>query len=219
MDNAIKSATMASDVFDKLKKDLICGEFPSGEKLCILTLKETYGIGSSPLREALNRLAAYGFLEQLNHRGFRVPKLSLCELNDITELRMEMESMALERSFSNIDSNWEAELIAVHHKLQSLENDSFSPSEPWETVHGNFHKILFSACGSPWLLQFINQLHDQFDRYRRVYSIDNHIRKELNSHHQELLALALGKDIKSLLVLNREHVFLSFKSIESGFMK
>ena len=112
------AGTASSRVFDHLRKDLVGGRFVAGEKLAINALKERYQVGLSPLREALNRLAAYGLLVQENQRGFRVPKLSRDELDDIAQMRLEMEGMALERAIANGDSLWEADLLAAAHRLK-----------------------------------------------------------------------------------------------------
>ncbi|WP_339935048.1 GntR family transcriptional regulator [Vreelandella glaciei] len=212
-----EGTTAASEAFYKLKKDLIGGKFPSGEKITITTLKDTYDVGLSPLREALSRLAAHGLLEQINQRGFRVPEVSLCQLKDITKLRIEIEEMALQRSFDQADIHWEANLIAVYHKLKSLDRDSLYMSELWEDIHVQFHKSLLSSCSSPWLIKFVDQLHDQFDRYRRFAPVDEGVRKKLNEHHEQLLNMALERDISSALLLNKEHIMLSYRTIRRVF--
>ena len=91
----LSSTKASSSIYDLLRRDLVGGRFKAGEKLAINTLKEQYQVGLSPLREALNKLAAYGLLIQENQRGFRVPKLSREELDDIARLRTELEGMAL----------------------------------------------------------------------------------------------------------------------------
>jgi GntR family carbon starvation induced transcriptional regulator len=39
----------------------------------------------------------------------------------------------------------------------------------WETAYRAFHSELISACGMPLLRQFCATLHDQSDRYRRIF--------------------------------------------------
>lgn len=201
-------ATAASRVFDALKQDLIRGRFAAGEKLAIGSLKTRYQVGLSPLREALNRLAAYGLLEQVNQRGFRVPPLRLDELDDIADLRSQLECMALTQAFQNGDAEWESLLLAAHHRLRRADERP-QEVEEWEQAHLRFHRTLLAPCGSPWLLRFIEQLHDQFDRYRRLAPPNPEVREVLDRQHGELVQLAMERRIQQARALLDEHIGLS----------
>ncbi|ABE59095.1 GntR family transcriptional regulator [Chromohalobacter israelensis] len=203
-----ESATAASTVFESLRRDLINGRFAAGEKLAINTLKAHYRVGLSPLREALNRLAAYGLLQQENQRGFRVPGVSRAELDDIAGMRRELEGMALTRAMQHGDAQWESELLAAAHRLKRADEQP-TPLEEWELLHTRFHRTLVAPCGSPWLLRFIEQLHDQFDRYRRMAPAVPGVRAELDAQHQELVSLALARDIEGARALLQSHIRIS----------
>nr|WP_300309131.1 FCD domain-containing protein [Halomonas sp.] len=203
------SETAASQVFDELKRDLIRGRFAAGEKLAISALKAQYAVGLSPLREALNRLAAYGLLEQHNQRGFRVPPLSAEELEDIARLRVQLECMALTQAFQEGDAEWESQLLAAQHRLLRADK-SPEQLEKWEQAHLQFHRTLLAPCGSHWLLRFIEQLHDQFDRYRRLAPGNPAIRARLDAQHGELVQLALERRIQDARWLLEEHIRLSW---------
>lgn len=202
------TATASTRVFNALKKDLIRGRFAAGEKLAISALKAHYKVGLSPLREALNRLAAYGLLEQENQRGFRVPAMRLEELDDISNLRSQLECMALTQAFQNGDSEWESLLLAAHHRLKRADEQPQQVDE-WELAHLRFHRALLAPCGSVWLLRFIEQLHDQFDRYRRLAPPNPKIRRILDVQHGEMLELALSRDVITAGSLLKKHIYLS----------
>lgn len=207
--------TAASQVFDALKRDLIRGRFDAGEKLAISDLKQHYAVGLSPLREALNRLAAYGLLEQHNQRGFRVPPLSSEELEDIARLRMQLECMALSQAFEAGDAEWESQLLAAQHRLTKAEEES-QDLEQWERAHLQFHRTLLAPCGSRWLLRFIGQLHDQFDRYRRLAPGNPAIRSGLDAQHGELVQLALERRIQDARWLLEAHIRVSWEVAEQA---
>ncbi|MFB9867020.1 GntR family transcriptional regulator [Vreelandella sulfidaeris] len=212
MNNSLPTpvGTASSRVFDHLRKDLVGGRFVAGEKLAINALKEQYQVGLSPLREALNKLAAYGLLIQENQRGFRVPRLSRDELDDITQMRLEMEGMALERAIEHGDSLWEADLLAAAHRLKRITINVDNVDE-WEHLHTQFHRTLVAPCGSVWLLRFIEQLHDQFDRYRRLGPKMPTIRQELDEQHHQLVELALQRDAKVARELMDDHIRKSYE--------
>ncbi|SDM07319.1 transcriptional regulator, GntR family [Franzmannia pantelleriensis] len=205
-----ESATTASRVFDAMRHDLVNGRFAAGEKVAINGLKEQYQVGLSPLREALNRLAAYGLLVQENQRGFRVPRLDRHELDDVAGMRRELEGMALERAILKGDAEWESELLAAAHRLKRAD---LSPTQvdEWERLHARFHSTLVAPCGSVWLLRFIDQLHDQFDRYRRMAPGVPAVRKILDEQHGQLVELALERDVKAARALLEDHIDRSYE--------
>lgn len=207
--------TTSGRIYDTLRQDLVNGRFQAGEKVAISALKEHYGVGLSPLREALNRLAAYGLLEQENQRGFRVPRLERRELDDIAEMRRELEGMALERAIRFGDAEWESELLAAAHRLKRADMVPEEVDE-WERLHTRFHRTLVAPCGSVWLLRFIEQLHDQFDRYRRMAPEAPEVRRVLDAQHGELVTLALERDIKAARALMDDHVRRSYEVALNG---
>ncbi|WFF41970.1 FCD domain-containing protein [Salinicola endophyticus] len=212
---ALDATTAASQVYAALKRDLIRGRFVAGEKLAINHLKETYAVGLSPLREALNRLAAYGLLAQENQRGFRVPALKRRELDDIAGLRQQFEVQALEAALRQGDAQWEAELLAAFHRLKRADEQP-DALEHWEQMHLQFHRRLLEPCGSAWLLRFIEQLHDQFDRYRRMAPAHQDIRAQLDVQHAELVELALARGIAAARELIHAHIQLSYDVAKSA---
>lgn len=202
--------THASRVFERLRQDIVNGRIKAGEKVAINALKARYEVGLSPLREALNKLAAYGLLIQENQRGFRVPGLDRAELDDIVEMRRRLECMALEQAMRLGDAEWESALLAAAHRLRRADADGDSV-EQWEALHLHFHRTLVAPCGSPWLLRFIEQLHDQFDRYRRRAPDNPTIREVLDAQHDELVELALRRETRAASLCLENHILLSYQ--------
>ncbi|MCG6658407.1 FCD domain-containing protein [Halomonas campisalis] len=208
--------TTSSRVYDILRQDLLNGRFEAGEKLAISALKDHYGVGLSPLREALNRLAAYGLLIQENQRGFRVPTMAREELEDIAGMRRELEGMALEWAIGRGDAEWESELLAAAHRLKRTDLAAGQVDE-WEQLHARFHRTLVAPCGSVWLLRFIEQLHDQFDRYRRLAPEAPDVRRILDAQHEELVELALKRNTRAARAVMEDHVQRSYEVALQGF--
>lgn len=208
--NTVKkvSGSISESVFKALREDLLNGQFQADEKLAIGSLRANYQVGLSPLREALSRLAAIGLLEQETQRGFRVPKLTLEELQDIVELRVQLEGLAISRALRYGDSNWESEVLAAGHRLKSTEKEGV-PLADWEKLHTQFHAVLLSSCQSVWMLKFIRQLHEQFDRYRRKAPRNTAVRGTLDTQHDKLVTLALARNEAGIRQLLEDHVRLS----------
>lgn len=155
--------------FRKLRQDLVSGYYSPGQKLQMEQLKTRYNVGYSPLREALSRLVANGFVNLEELCGFSVPLLSLEELYDLYALRMELEARALELSMEHGDASWEAEVISCWHRYAKyLDSQLVHPLDPieWNEFQKEFTFTLIKACQSPWLLKIQDMLYDHSARYR-----------------------------------------------------
>jgi DNA-binding GntR family transcriptional regulator len=85
---------LAQTAWQRLRDDIICGKLRPKARLRIGKLRETYGIGASPLREALSRLVSDGFVVSLDRRGFMVAPISLREFRELTDMRKLLEKEA-----------------------------------------------------------------------------------------------------------------------------
>ncbi|MCY1283292.1 HTH-type transcriptional repressor RspR [compost metagenome] len=206
---AADKRTMASQLEARVRQDIINGKLTPGSKLRLKELAESYDAGVIPLREALSRLAATGFVTSADQKGFSVGRISAEEIRDITNTRLHIECQALRLSIANGDLDWESRLIAAHHRLDRLpvvEGPERLLRPDWEQAHEAFHTALLSNCGSPWLLRFANMLRDQTARYR-VLSMhySDSADRDVPAEHRALLDAALARDAEKACALLTEH--------------
>ncbi|NCF21137.1 MAG: FCD domain-containing protein [Haliea sp.] len=198
--------TLTDQAYERLREDIVHGAFHPGDKLRIEFLKQTYDVGATPLREALYRLSADGFVHVQGQRGFRVADMSLEELKDITNLRVVLEGMALTQSVENSDDAWESRVVAAFHHLTKAENQKEPDIQEWEARNREFHLALVSCCHSPWLMRFHEILYDQHKRYRNIARIDRSARRNVHDEHTAICDAALAKDVKTLCKENENHI-------------
>ena len=196
-------------MFDALRADILSSKLPPGTNLLFSKLKADYGVGLSPLREALSRLAAGGLVNSEGQRGFFVANESLEDFHDISMLRQNIEGLALRKSIELGDDGWEAQVVAARHGLSLLERGSSTEEindELWELRHREFHEALISGCNSPWLMHITNMLTDQFDRYRRSSSEANLSMQSQSLQHQEITDAALDRKADLAVGLLNDHI-------------
>lgn len=164
--------TQASILELAIRQDVIGGRLAAGGKLRLKDLAERYAAGVIPLREALSRLCASGFIVAVDQKGFRVADLSAGDLLDITRVRQQIESQALRDAIDRDDPHWEAQVVAALHRLKripiALPGPGRHMNPEWEKAHSDYHAALVQGCGSPWLRRFSAQLRDQTARYRHL---------------------------------------------------
>jgi len=190
--------TNATSVHDRIRADLLDGHLAPGARLPIRALMERYGVGQTPLREALNRLTADGLVECRDQRGFVVPGVSAAELLELTRTRCWLEERALRESMASATPEWEEALVLAHHRLARARRgpdpgEAGAPTE-WERRHRAFHGALLVGCGSRWLLGFCEQLTDQHQRYRRLAARRALDRRDVAGEHAAILEAVLSRN-------------------------
>lgn len=203
------SETLTETARDLLQRDIIVGTLPPSSRLGVRMLTEAYGIGPTPIREALSRLVETGLISAHGRRGFTVAPLSRADLADILWLRRTVEVEALRRSLRDGDAEWEAEIAASLHLLRRaavdvIEGGAGSPLDlAFDAVHRRFHRSLLAACGSDRLLLLAARLYDQTFRYRRLAMRADRWTRDVVAEHERLAALALDRSDDAAALLDR----------------
>ena len=190
--------TLATSVYDRMRADILTGKLPPGDKLRSEFLRARYEVGTSPMREALNRLAADGLVVHEDQRGFRVSAVSKAELQELLKSRCWLEEIALRQSIINGDAAWEESIVLSFHRLsrrtRSANEAAYAFNPEWEKLHHDFHRNLISACGSRWLAVYCDQLNDQMLRYRQIAAqVDDPRRNEIDEH-REIMEATIARD-------------------------
>ena len=193
--------SQTSAAYARLRADILAGRFSPGEKLKIADLAASLAVSSSAIREALSRLVADQLVVSRDQKGFIVAPLSIEDLEDLTDLRCEIEGVALRRSVLRGHDEWEGVVLAAAHRLKRTpmthDNDA-SLTEEWVVRHAAFHASLVSACESPRLLKLHGQLYEQSERYRGL-SVHVEGDRDVAGEHEALVDAALDRDADRLV--------------------
>ena len=212
--------TLNASALAQLRSDIIACRLMPNERLRVETLRERYGMGTSPIREALMRLEAEGLVELEQNKGFRVSEVSRENLLDLMRTRIEIETIALRWSLEKGGVDWEASLLRAFHRLSRQSKiDPANPdaiSEAWSKEHANLHTALVSACGSPTLLSIRSRLFEQADRYVALSIMSSGPLRDDVTEHKQLMRAALNRELDKTLELNRVHINLTLDKVSAS---
>jgi GntR family carbon starvation induced transcriptional regulator len=206
-----ETGTLNASVFAQLREDILTGRLRPSERLRAEFLRQRYGVGGSPVREALLRLEAEGFVMLEQHKGFRVADASASQLRDLTRARIEIEGTALKWSIAAGGVEWEGLLVGAMHRLASAPKTAAGPeasarNADWLRYHREFHSALVAACDSPTLLAIRNRLFDQAERYVSLSIASRGEFRDDVAEHRAIMDAALSRDPELALALNRRHL-------------
>ena len=196
-------------MFDQLRADVLAGRLAPGSKLKLAVLGERYSASLSVVREALSRLAEQGLVIPHPQRGFSVMPLSPEDLTDLTDTRIDLETLAARRSVERGDLAWETRLVGAHHTLAGTPaaTPDGEVNEDWITAHRTFHHALVAGCGSPRLQALATGLRDAAELYRIwSTSLTHDTARDIAGEHRELLDLAIARDADGLAAALAAHI-------------
>ena len=207
--NSPSALTLATNLYDLIRADLLASRFEPGSKLAIEAVATRYASGQTPVREALNRLTSEGLVERRDQRGFAVAGVSDADLVEITRTRCWLEEIALRKSIEARTPEWEEQLVLAHHRLartpRSLSLRKFENNPAWEPLHRAFHRALVGNCGSRWLIGFCEQLADQLYRYRQLSVKRVYPKRHEHDEHQAIVDAAIAGDVDTAVALLQAH--------------
>lgn len=206
-----RARTRTEDVYAALRADILGGRFRPGDRLGPAALAEQVGASLSVVREALTRLAEQGLVLAQPQVGFSVTPISADDLTDLTDIRIEIEGLALRRSIVRGDIAWESSVVAAAYLLertpQLADDGSGRINEDWSQAHNAFHGSLMAACGSPRLLEIAQSLRDAAELYRR-WSLPGGTAdtRDVAGEHRAILDAIQARDADTAVAALRSHI-------------
>ena len=212
--------TMASSVYEQLRADILKGRLTPGSKLRLQHLGKEYGVGNSPLREALNRLTSNGLVTREENKGFRVSPASTDELLELIRTRCWLEETAMRESIERGDAEWEERVVISFHRLSKLENNidgsHVERTAEWEQAHSDYHIALLSACRSDILIDFCRQLQERTLRYRSLVEVVEYRDIHECGEHRKIQDAVLARDVEKAVEMLHAHYVVTLDIIKSS---
>lgn len=177
--------SIADTVFDRIEADILNGNLRRGDILTELKLCEMLSVSRTPVREALNRLRQEGLIEE-SGKGAVIVGITDRDLDDIYEVRLRVEGLATAMCAQVItDTQLKTleETVALQeyytgrHQADSIKN-----------LDSEFHRLIYSYCGSRILSELLSDLHRKVQRFRRSSVEDPERAIAAVREHAEILA-------------------------------
>ncbi len=210
LEPGVDVGSLVENAYGLIRRDIIFGRLEPGLKLRIDELRGRYGLGATPLREALARLSTGGLVESTSQRGFRVSRVSAADLEDVTESRVRLESELLRQSIEHGDDAWEARVAGAFHSLAKMESQGLpldaETFSTWERRNRAFHEALIDSATSAWTKRFRSMIYDHHERYRRIAHLIANRAFDVRQEHAAMCEAALARDAATAVDVAAEHI-------------
>ncbi len=183
------STTLSEQAYEQLRQMIVRLDFAPGDVLREDDLRATLGLGRTPIREAIQRLAREQFVTVVPRQGIFVTGVDVGELSTLFETRTVLEPYTARlAAVRGTDAAWD-EMAAVLARTKDPDIDDAELLD----LDRQCHQIMWRSADNRFLLDTLDALYAQSDRLWHLYLSDvGHMDNAVDEHLAILDALRAG---------------------------
>ena len=190
--------------YNLLKEKIITLEFGPGDPLDEKKIGKKFGLGRTPLREAILKLEADNLVDVFPGKGTYVKQITLKGVRDLLQALLAMERATLELTMLNITPEQISEIRSIHEQINKAirERDSLHITY----FNSQFHRLIAKASDNEYLSAYIQKIRVEEQRLAFLcFSIEVSANYPLKEHfaqviqqHSNMIAYLETKDVRRL---------------------
>lgn len=200
----IKRINLNEQIYQTLKLDILEQRIGFGEKLANRELQERFGVSSTPVRDAINRLYNDGFVENITNVGARVIAFDVKMALDINEA---IAALNREAILMSLNKGHRDELIPILQRCIHCQEHSIGVDEYY--MHDRlFHQAFFDYSDNESLKKIFLQhsgLWELLVVCYHKYKNKNSDRKRAIADHRNILSACKESDVAAVQMHMERH--------------
>jgi DNA-binding GntR family transcriptional regulator len=208
---------VAEHAYMELRDRIVTLDLPPGTVLREDALMSELGIGRTPLREAVKRLALENLVDVQPRRGTFVSAVEAADIVNITEVRAELEGYAAELAALRLDPEGHTTAEQLLHEVEKL---SRPKDQDWlMRFDERIHRFTWEAARNPYLSQtleryFTHSLRIWYMVLDRVPTLGHAVHDQT-----QLLEAVLDRNAPHARTIMHEHVLAFQREILAAFSR
>lgn len=214
------SDNLQEQLYQRIREGLLAGRLQPGQALKIRDLAAEWGTSPMPVRAALQRLVAEGALEGEQQRSVRVPSMTRERYENIFQVRLALEGLAVELATPRLTAD---DLATLRDCVKSMDSAIEQRQvQAYLNANSQFHLHLYGACGNPVLLRSIESLWLQIGPFLNRLFTEADLSLRLNDFHEDTFAAIEAGDAKAARQAMEQDLFyfarflLNLLALEQG---
>lgn len=189
----------------ELKKGIVDGRLQPGQRLSIEELASSWHVSSTPVRDAIRRLEAGGFVKVSPRKSVYVATLDAQAFKEIFDLRVALECLAVELALPNIAPAEIDELIELYKNAYQSMKDTGS-HEKLKEADPLLHDLFLTRSGNQKLVEIMDGLSDLITWARNIIVRQPDSYVDAYPEHMALLKVAHVGDAVGAQQAMRTHL-------------
>lgn len=191
----INPTTVQDQVYQELLGAIISGRIQPGQKITIEGVAKLMNVSLMPVRVALQKLEAGGFVTIGKNRRITANELTLAELDEILEIRLMIEGLAAERACGHRTEESIAALERMHDEFEGVDDE-----ESYLLLNREFHALIYRQAGMPIMEEIIASLWNRVSPYLHIFAFadENWKIDKYDHHHQGMIQALKDRDPEAI---------------------
>lgn len=207
----ISRLSLADQIYLELKNDIITQKIPCGERLTLKNLKEKFATSSTPIREAVTRLAQDGLVDQISNIGAHVIQLDDQVIGNIYDMISVLDSFAI--ILAGEHNSEELRQALSDNMTRQKEAVKYSDAATYAKYSSQFHDIFYRYSQNPFLVENARKTGSLYSIITHRYA-DYLLDDALTcGEHCQIGDTFLGGDVEEAANLMRAHFVHSKKAV------
>lgn len=206
-----RSQTTVNRAYEQLRERLVTFGFKPGSRLNESEISVALSMSRAPIREALNRLVADGLVSFEAGRGFFCRRLSVSEVNDLYEVRFDLEAGAVTAALNSVDDT-ALETFATTWLQKHSETEDFTLDQ-LVSLDEAFHMDLSALALNTSRLKYLENINYRIRFVRRINLETGTRRVDAVQEHSNLIDAVHGRDTGHAVRLLRQHLQRSAEEV------
>ena len=200
----MESRPIREIAYEVLKKAIITGEIPAGERIVETDYADRLRISRTPLREALRKLERDGLVEYVMRRGVIVHAFTTDDVEQIYTIRNSLETLTLPDIIEKATPEDIAHLRELLTQMDELNEKN--DVEALSPIAREFHTAITAISGKNRILRVIEGQDEYIRRFSAMAIKQEDRRNEANEEHHRLVDLIEQKDLPAFEALMKQHI-------------
>ena len=216
----IEQRRAVDEVYERLREAILTKQFSPGQRLDMDAIAQQLGVSLTPVRSAIELLAADGLVDVQPRSGTFVTTLSARDVEETMDIRCALECLAAEKAVAQLtdeDIEKARRLLKILAKPIREERDSRNH----ENANSQLHNLLIEASGNRILAEMYKKLNAHLT-IARLHSRTPDWRertKQEQIEHQEIVNAMVRRDRVALVDTLRKHILRAEASLLAGIEK
>lgn len=217
--DSVITKTLSQSIYNFLKEAIITNKLTANQRIIEKDIAQKFGVSTTPVREALLRLSAEGYVSIDSHRKTLVKEISYQELLDIFKVMADLDVIAISQVVEHIKKEHIKELTDLTKQMEKRGRSG--DVEKYLELNTVIHKKIWEVLPNKILQKTIEFVHSQLLRYsysRIIAYMEPEVLKQSIKEHKNILQALEDKDKRTLKTLIRSNwsLLLNRETQESG---
>lgn len=202
--------------YEKIKYDIITNKSQANQRLSSVSLAKELKMSRTPVREAINLLASEGYVEIINGVGCVVRQLSNQEIQDIFEVRLNLEILSLQKAFHLIPKLVLRDLLNQWYNLKdTIKTSDIINYQLISDLDFKTHLTIIDYCNNIYLNQLLHNIYSQVIRiqFMSAQALSNPL--QTIDEHITLIQYIIDENVEASINHLKKHIIDSVVHIEN----